>query len=100
MIEREVILDQFHNWRGELLRACSKFALRARLRRSSALHPYFQRITPLLNVNGQLSNRSEKSAADLSPMKDLTGIECHRQIKIWRENLNQFHSCHRLTRQK
>src|SRR4029453_1045423 len=74
MIESEITFDQFRNWRGELPRA--------RHRRRSALHPHFQNISVLLDRNGVVRNRSHKSIVDLLPMKDLAGIECHREIEM------------------
>ena len=53
------------------------------------IHQYFrrhagkvQRFPNLLDVNRRLTNSADKSAALFLPMKNLTGIERHREVKI------------------
>src|SRR4029077_2452455 len=77
------MFEQFDNWRGE--------HPRARRRRSSALHLRFQKISVLLDINGVVPNRSHKSIADLLPMKDLAGIECHGEIEIGGADFSKRH---------
>ena len=59
MIEREIIADEF-----------------------DATAAHLQRTATLLHLERFIADRSEKAVVDLVPMKDLAGIERHRQIEI------------------
>ena len=79
MIEREVISDNS----GERTRLACGFW---RLAKTN-----FYDLATLLDVNRQIANRPHKSIAGFFPMKDLSRVERHRQIKIRRRNLHQLH---------
>ena len=96
MIKREVMRDRLRNWRDELLRGQSLDPPLSRRRRSSALNVRIQDVPPLLYVNGSIADYSHESMPDLLPMKDLAGIERHRQIEIRCGNLDQFHRVDRV----
>ena len=79
MIQREIMRDNS----GERTRpACG--------RRRPAVAD-FQKIPMLRHINWSIANRAAKSIADSFPMKNLAGIECHREIKIRRGNFSQLH---------
>jgi len=48
----------------------------------------------LLDIDRSISDRSNKSAIDILPMKDLAGVQCYCEIKIECANLGQFHIQH------
>ena len=89
MIEREITRDNSGSTRGP--RVSDGWP---QMRTFLEMSPYcstYSRLFP---------DRSQESIVDPFPMKDLTGIERHRQIEIRRGNLNGFHAKeagHRLT---
>jgi hypothetical protein len=59
------------------------------LRRLAATN--FQNVSLLLNKDRPISDGTDKPALHLFPMKDLTGIERFRQIKIRRGDFGKPH---------
>src|SRR5438046_5048010 len=79
MVKREIITDQF------LWAATST-----------------QDFAGLFYIDSALANCSDKSTIDLFPVKDLAGVEGHREIEIRGGDLSQFHQrfySHKLPRE-
>src|SRR3989442_1391444 len=79
MVKREIITDQF-------LSAAT----------------YTQDFAGLFYIDSALANCSDKSTIDPFPVKDLAGVEGHREIEIRGGDLPQFHQrfySHKLPRE-
>jgi hypothetical protein len=79
MVKREIMTDQFL-WAAT----------------------YAQDFSPLLNIDRTLANRSDESTINLFPVKDLAGVEGHREIEVRRGDFRQFHQrfySHKLPRE-
>src|SRR5437016_1276843 len=79
MVEREVVRDD----------ALKTRRLKAVEFERAARH--FQNVFLLLQINRQVADRPNKSSTSLLPMKDLTGIERHREIEIRSWNFCELH---------
>jgi hypothetical protein len=52
---------------------------------------HYHKISLLLYIDWQIANCADETAAGFFPMKDLAGIERHRQIEIQCRNFQQSH---------